>query len=177
MSMNTLYEHAKRLNLVASDEEELDRSSFQILLVAPLGTVVPDDGILRYVTVDSFRDVLNAESGSVILFRQDQGAMLSVLSGNADALSVDVQALFGVPGAEYTRWFEEATFSRPRLSYGPLVSELRESANLNKIQEDNRVKTVSERETARRTRGDGTVRYHEDDSIGVAEPAEGPDSD
>lgn len=168
MSVNLLYENAKAMGLV-DGVPKIDRSGFQNLIVAPLGTSVPEDGFLSYVTINTFRDILSAANMSVVLFREDQADLLVLLCGNGDTLGCSVQAMYGVPTASYDRWFDEATFSVPRLSYSPTISEIRESQMVSEIRETNRPKTVIEKEVARRTRADGSVRYHDDDSIGVVE--------
>lgn len=167
--MEQLYQTAVAGGLI-NTESELDnaREQFPVLFVAPLGSVLPDDGQLSYKTFDKFGEILEFEIGSVVLFREDQAKLLAVLSEDADVFERNFHALYGLPSAEYGRWFEEATFSKPRVSYGPLVSEIRTSNEIAAAKSANEPKTVVEREDARILTGNGRVRTYDDDSIGLA---------
>lgn len=166
--MEQLYQTAIAGGLINADKEEADRSSYQTIFVAPLGSSLPDDGLLTYVTVDKFSDLLSQPAGTVVLFREDQARLLSVLCQDADVFERDVHAVFGLPNVDYGRWFEEATFSKPRMSYAPLISEIRISRDVDNLRSANAPKTVAEREDARILTTKGTVRIHDEDSIGLA---------
>lgn len=166
--MNTIYESAKMLGIVSQDDK-VDTSHFQHIIVAPLGNAVPEDGILSYVSINNFRDILDAPNGSVLLFREDQADKLAALCANQHPLEVSVQAMYGIPGVTYERWFDESVYACPRLSYSPTISEIRESRDVAMLQEASRERSVHDKETAHRTRRDGSVRYHDDEgSIGLA---------
>lgn len=171
MSANFLYEKARQLGLTSDGDSDngIDRSDFQQLIVAPIGSSVPEDGLLSYVTVDSFKDILNAANNSVILFREDQAELLAVLCTNADALAVDLRAMFGIPSTEYDRWFESAVFNVAKVSYAPAISAIREATMVDELRAKDAPKSTHENEVVRRTRADGTTRYHDDDSIGLAD--------
>lgn len=154
------------INLDAAADGE--RQDHPVLFVAPLGSVVPDDGQLTYKTFDKFSEILDCEVGTVVLFREDQARFLAVLSADASVFERDIHALYGLPSAEYGRWFEEATFGRPRVSYGPLISEIRTSNEVAAAKAANEPKTVAEREDARILTSSGKVRTYDDDSIGLA---------
>lgn len=167
--MNKLMEDARTLGIVSTETED-NRKDYAPLVVAPLGSAVPDDGFLNYVTFDTFREILEAAPGSVLLFRDDQAAKLKALCENADALEVSIQALYGLPATDYLRWFDEAVFAMPRLAYSPLVSELRENKTVLELRKAKEPVSVHQREVKQRTRGDGSVRYHDgEDDVGLAE--------
>lgn len=172
--LETMYQRAKALGIVRDDDNDVDRSGFQLILVAPLGSTVPDDGLMKYLTVDTFKDILEAPSGSVILFREDQADRLALLCSNADVLECEVQSLYGLPGTNYERWFEEATYETERISYAPLVSNVRENIEVQQIQEARAPKSRTEIEVKQRTNKHGRVKY-DDDSIGIV--GEDPDED
>lgn len=166
--LETMYQRAKALGVIQQDGEQIDKSDFQLILVAPLGTSVPEDGLMSYVTVDTFKDILSANSGSVVLFREDQAEKLALLCANADALECEIQALYGLPGTVYDRWFEEASYNAERISYAPLVAKIRDDAEVQQIQDAKLVKSRHEIEVKQRTNKRGRVRYN-DDSIGIVD--------
>lgn len=169
MTANFIFETARKFGLTADEQDDkLDRTGFQQLIVAPLGTSVPEDGLLTYVTVDTFKDILNTADNSVILFREDQAELLAILASNADALAVNLRALYGIPSTEYDRWFDSATFNVAKMSYAPTISAIREANVVNDLRVKEQPKSTHQNEVARRTRSDGSTRYHDDDSIGLA---------
>lgn len=164
-----LYQTAIAGGLInVGDEASNARDEYPVLFVAPLGSMLPDDGQLNYKTFDKFGEILEFEIGSVVLFREDQAKLLAVLSVDSDVFERNVHALYGLPSTEYGRWFEEATFGKPRVSYGPLVSEIRTSNEVAAAKAANEPRTVVEREDARILTGSGKVRTYDDDSIGLA---------
>jgi len=172
--MDKLFHDAAEAGVIARVDENGKKEGLPPLFVAPLGTVVPDDGLLAYVTVDKFADIVSAEAGSVVLFRKDQARMLFILSQDADMFGFDVKALMGLPSTEYEQWFDEATFSRDKVSYAPLISEIRIADEVDAAKAANRIEgTTHLREQKRISRGDGSVRYHE--NIGVYKPEDAAD--
>lgn len=167
--METLYQTALASGLIQADGTEAQRASYPTIFVGPLGAAVPEDGMLNYVTVDKFVDVLSHPAGTVVLFRKDQERLLSVLCVDSDVFERDVHAVYGLPGTEYERWFEEATFQKPRVSYAPLISEIRTSNEVQAAKSAAQPRTVAEREDARTLNKHGQVRTHDEDSIGLAE--------
>lgn len=166
--MEQLYQTAVSSGLIQTDNTDAQRAQYPTIFVAPLGTSLPEDGMLSYVTVDKFVDVLSHPAGTVVLFRKDQERLLSVLCVDADVFERDVHAVYGVPGVEYERWFEEATFSKPRISYAPLISEIRTSNEIEAAKSAAQPRTVAEREDARTLNKHGDVRTHDEDAIGLA---------
>lgn len=136
------------------------------VLVAPLGSALPDDGIFEYVTFNSFSELLNVKHGAVVLFRDDQAGFLRILSEHHILFGLDVKPVYGVPNSAYEPWFDDATFGLPKLSYHPLVSEVRIARDVQSVQEANRPVSVVQKEEKQVQRADGSVRY--DDRIGVA---------
>lgn len=164
-----LYQTAIAGGLIRTDDDETKKiEEYPVIFVAPLGTVVPDDGQLSYKTFDKFGEILDFETGTVILFREDQAKLLSILCVDAAVFERDVHVLYGLPNTEYGRWFDEVTFGRAKVSYGPLVSEIRTSNEVAAAKAANEPKTVTEREDARILTGDGRVRSYDGDSIGIA---------
>lgn len=167
--MEQLYQTAVAGGLISNEDVEGKlRESFPVIFVAPLGSVLPDDGQLSYKTFDKFGEILDFEVGTVILFREDQARLLGVLCIDSDVFERNVHALYGIPGADYGRWFEEVTFGKARVSYGPLVSEIRTSNEVAAARAANETKTVAEREDARVLTSKGKVRTYDEDSIGLA---------
>lgn len=166
--MEQLYQTAVASGLINADATKQQREEYPTLFVGPLGVSVPEDGMLNYVTVDKFVDVLGHPAGTVVLFREDQAKLLAVLCQDSDVFERDVHAVYGLPATEYTRWFEEAVFAKPRVSYAPLISEIRNAREIEQVREAAAPRTVTEREDARTLTKSGLVRTHDDDSIGLA---------
>lgn len=167
--LDQMYNSAIELGLVSEPSDGKQKVLTQEIMVAPLGSSVPDDGFLTYSTVDTFRDILDALNGTVVLFRKDQQDLLAVLCSNASALSIGVQAVFGLPATDYEPWFTDATFGVARISYAPLLSSLREKLEVDTILKGKAERSTHEREVAQRTRKDGSVAYHDEDGIGLAD--------
>lgn len=166
--MEQLYQAAVSGGLINGGQGDGVKPEYPTLFVAPLGNSLPDDGILAYKTIDRFSDIVGFSAGTVVLFREDQARLLSVLCTDADVFEFDVHAVYGLPGAEYGRWFEEACFSKPRVSYAPLISEIRISREVDDLRAANAPKTVTEREDDRILTSEGKVRTHDEDAIGLA---------
>lgn len=131
------------------------------VFVSPLGTEVPDDGLLEYVTFDGAKDFLDAGTNTrtrVVLAREDQAELLELLCNNTELLKLNVFAMYGVPGSDYKPWFDEATFKVERVSYSPFVSELRIANDVERAVEENRPKSTIETEQKTYTRRTGTVK-------------------
>lgn len=143
-----------------------NKPDFPVLFVAPIGDRVPDDGVFEYTTINDLSDVGAVAERSVILFRADQNAALSVLSGHGDLFGRAIQPLFGVPGCEYGLWFDDATFGLERVAYGAFVAELRAAAEVAQ-QLASSERSGTKIESDRYTTASGRVRYSND--IGSAE--------
>lgn len=101
----------------------------KVFFVAPIGEKTPEDGVFNFVTIDDFPDVELVESRSVILFRRDQASMLKMLSSNQKQFAFTYLSLIGVPGGDYSPWFDDATLGLSRIAYEPLIAEVRTWAN------------------------------------------------
>lgn len=145
---------------------EEPKEALPVALVAPLGVSVPDDGILSYVTVDNFKQLLDTPEGSVVLFREDQAQMLTTFCRDSDLFGRSVQVLYGAPGSTYDRWFDEATFEKSKVSYAPLVSEIRIAGDIAAVKKANESQSVVDKEEQQFRKRDGGVRY--DERIGTA---------
>lgn len=141
-----------------------------VIFVAPLGDQVPEDGVFSYTTVTDLSDIGAVAERSIVLFREDQNEQLAVLVKHATLFGRAVQTLFGVPGSQYSPWFEDATFSSERIAYGAFVAELRAASEVAAQQAANN-RSGTKVESDRYTTANGKVRFSE--TIGTA----GDDSD
>lgn len=142
------------------------------VFVSPLGTEVPDDALLEYITFDGAKDFLDAGTNTrtrVVLVREDQAPLLELICNNAELLKLNVFAMYGVPGSDYKPWFDEATFKVERLSYSPFVSELRIASDVEKAVEANRPKSTIETEQKTYTRRSGAVKSIARDQVVVGD--------
>lgn len=142
-----------------------DQPEYPVLFVGPLGDSIPDDGVFEYTTVTNLSDIGAVAERSVILFREDQNVILSVLSKHSDQFGHAIQPLFGIPGSPYGVWFDDATFGKDRIAYGAFVAELRAASEV-AAQTASHDRSGTQVEKDRYTTGTGRVRYAE--SIGVA---------
>lgn len=143
-----------------------EKPMLPVLFVAPLGDQIPDDGVFSYTTINDLSDVGGVAERSVILFREDQNAHLAAFVKHADLFGRAVQTLFGVPGSQYSPWFEDATFGSERIAYGAFVAELRAASEIAAQQEANN-RSGTKVESDRYTTSSGKVRFSE--KIGTAQ--------
>lgn len=137
-----------------------------VFFVAPALPTVPNDDMLSFTTVDNLRDLGKVASATVILFREDQAAMLRTLCEAAAQFGVEVKALVGLPEANYELWFSDAAFSAETVSYGPLASEWAAHSEVELLKRKNAM-SGTDVESARYTRKTGEVKFAD---IAVANP-------
>lgn len=142
-----------------------EKPEFPVLFVAPLGDLVPDDGVFKYTTVTDLSQIGTVEERSVILFREDQATELAVFTKHADSFGRSVQSLFGVPGSNYGVWFDDATFGLDRVAYGAFVAELRAASEI-AAQTAAAERSGTKVESDRYVKASGQVRYSQDISVG-----------
>lgn len=170
MSVSDFFAAYRDEGLIADPNRPIVASSLPSLFLGPLGSEVPDDGILDYITVDSALDLLSAarsEKTTIVLVREDQKDMVRVVSENDHVLGVNVFAMYGVPGSSYHPWFDEVTFSKERVSYSPFVSELKIVKDVAAVVEANRPRSTLEREQSTYTKKSGAVKAVTSAQVGV----------
>lgn len=164
--------NAYRSSGLLSDPNKEDKIDLvlPLVLVSPLGTSVPNDGLLEYATFDSAKDFLGLAEHTrarIVLAREDQSDLLRVLCDNSELLDIEIKAVYGVPECDYRPWFDEVTFHKERLSYSPFVSEMRIAKDVAEMQEKERPKTVVEKEESTFIRKKGGVKLIEPDRVTV----------
>ena len=150
-------------------ESDVNKAKLPVLLVAPLGTAVPDDGVLDYQTIDTAAELLAmaGRAGTVVLCRDDQVALLSVICQNAAVFGVQVKSIHGIPNTTYSPAYDEATFGCERIAYSPLISEINVAIDVAEIQEQNRAKSQIEKEEGTYVRKTGDVKRLKDEDVSV----------
>lgn len=139
-------------------ESQPAREDLELLFVAPLGASVPEDGMFAYTTIGDLRDLKGLGQNAVVLFHEEQIALLRTLCSNQACFGLDVRALYGVNELDYRGWFDDASFGAERQMYGPMVAEIRIQRETAAIDEAaNRSETDVER--ARYERKNGSVRH------------------
>lgn len=148
---------------------ETRKANLPVLLVAPLGNAVPDDGVLDYQTVDTAVELLGmaGRAGTIVLCRNDQIALLDVICQNAAVFGVQVKSIHGIPNTTYTPEYDEATFGCERIAYSPLISEINVAMDVAEIQEQNRTKSQIEKEEGTYVRKTGEVKRLKDNEVAV----------
>lgn len=146
------------------DDEYRTRNDRPFLFVAPLGSSVPEDGMFEYTTISDLRDLKGLGENTVVMFHEEQMAMLRTLCSNQESFGLDVRSLYGVPDLDYRGWFDDASFGAERQMYGPMVAEIRVQREVEAIDAASR-QTQTDVERSRYTRADGSVRH-----LDVADP-------
>lgn len=129
----------------------------KLVLIAPAGEEMPNDGFLNYATVGDVQAIVNAQSGSVLLFAEKHSRLLEMLIEYQDEFGVTVKTLVGLPGVKYEPWFESKSWSQDDVSYSSLLSEM-------SIAEEHRAfarekeRTTHDVERSQYSRNDGTVK-------------------
>lgn len=178
MSVNDFFAAYRDEGLIADPNRPAVASKLPSLFIAPLGSEVPDDGILDYVTVDAAIDLLSASSDgktTVVLVREDQKELIRVICENDHVLGINVFAMYGVPGSTYSPWFDEVTFAKERVSYSPFVSELRIISDVATLVEANRDKSTLEKEQKTYTKKSGLVKSVTASQVGVGDDSDESD--
>lgn len=155
------------------DEAEKDDKQVKlpVITVGPLGSAIPDDGILEYFTFDGLADFIKHANSptSVVLVRNDQIGFLSAFCGARAKLGYEVNAVYGLPAVEYSPAFDEAIFGVARISYSPLISEMNIAIDVLTMQERNREKSDIEKEESRFIRKSGKIKEVDSDDIAVGD--------
>lgn len=135
------------------------------LFVAPATPLLPDDGVLKYVTVESVYDVNNVPDRSVMLFSIDALPVLACVSENPGLFDVELVVLSGLPEAEYSAEFDKAVWQLERVAYAPLINDIRvaaeSEANLQATQA-----TRHDHEIRKTTKASGDVKDFSNFTIG-----------
>lgn len=77
-----------------------DMPEHEVIFVAPLGSVVPEDGVFNYTTINNLSDIGSVPARSVILFGEGQNEALVVFAKHCALFDRAAQMLFGVPGSD-----------------------------------------------------------------------------
>lgn len=142
--------------LDAVEKRTRDRDK-KLVLIAPAGEELPNDGFLSYATAGDVQAIVNAQSGSVLLFAEKHSRLLEMLIEYQDEFGVAVKTLVGLPGVKYEPWFESKSCSQDDVSYSSLLSEM-------SIAEEHRAltrekdRTTHDVERSQYSRSDGTVK-------------------
>jgi len=142
-------------------------SGFQpdkVIFVAPSPDVIPDDGVLAYTTIESIFDIKNVPDRSVILIRPDQLEIISCISEHTTIFNIQLATLTGVPNADYSIAFDEATWRFDKVAYAPFISELRIAGEIEE-QLAAQKRTLHDEEKLKYTRKTGEVKEHSDFKI------------
>lgn len=131
------------------------------LYLAPITEELPNDGVLSYSTVETLSDLSSCADRTVVLLRDEQMDMIRCVHDYPSLFRLNLMVMTGLPAANYTAAFEEATWSYDKLAYAPFISELRVAGEIeSQLQSQN--ETVYDKEKQRYTRSSGEVKPHSD---------------
>jgi len=159
-------------------EREDKRADVPRRLIAPEPNVIPEDGVVSFVVVETIADVLAAPLQSVLLFAEDKTTLLECLVEYAELFGFIPFVLSGLPTADYNAQFESKTYSLERVAYPTLVNEVIEAKRVRDalISEN---ESSHDRERKQFTRRDGSIKELTGTRLAGApdaiEPADAPD--
>lgn len=126
-------------------------------LIAPLPSLVPEDEIIAYTTVETIADVMSAPANTVLMFSDSNHDLLDCIVQFSALFGFDPKVLSGLPTADYDAQFESRTFKLDRVAYPTIVAELifakQQDAELTY---QNR--SVNDKEKEQYTRSNGSVK-------------------
>lgn len=93
--------------------------------VAPAPETLPDDGVLAYHVVSAVFDIANVPAHAVALFDSRDFEALKLITENQVLFDIEAVSLLGLPGAEYSVPYTEATWPLERAAYATLVNDIR----------------------------------------------------
>lgn len=100
-------------------------AEFPLMMIAPITTTIPEDGMLVYRTVEKLSDLLAPPKvNEVILVRDDQKDLLTCLCEYPSLFSVDVIMVTGMPATTYSPEFESVMWDKPKVAYHSVVNDL-----------------------------------------------------
>lgn len=143
----------------ATLKEETADDSSRVILVAPAPRELPDDGVLKYVTVTSVYDMKDVQERSVALFAQADLPVLKCISENEKLFGCKLMYLAGVPAAEYTAEFDGVVWAAERVSYSALTADLALARQIHEGLEAQNM-TTYDVERSRVERSNGSVKEH-----------------
>lgn len=137
-------------------EEAVD---LRVILVAPAPKEVPDDGVLKYVTITSVYDLKDVPERAVALFALPDIAVLKCVADHEELFNCHLMYLAGLPAAEYTAEFDSAIWAAERVSYSALTADLVLARQIHEgLEAQNR--TTYDVERSRIERSNGDVKEH-----------------
>lgn len=143
-----------------------------IQLVSPRPNSYPDDGLLKFVAVESISELVNGPGPAVVLtFDRDNEELLNMVVEYGRHFGFDPVVISDLPGCEYFMEFERATYPLKRVSYHSVVADiLEESRRINSLSEQERESSIIKKEEDRFVRKSGDVK--ELTKFTTADPAE-----
>lgn len=149
------------LSHIYANRDEAKASALPIRMVAPLPGIMPDDSVVKFVTIESIKDVLDADERAVLLFGPDQQELLQCVVDHPALFDFNPMVLSGVPTADYSAQWESATYSLERVAFASLVNDLVERGRVASALADQNT-TPYEKEKKQYTRKDGGVKELKD---------------
>lgn len=137
----------------AARKEQADSAGRRRVFVFPAADELPNDGMIKYMTVETIFDLAKVPSHVGVAFREDQLDILKVVADHPDLFDIDISVLSGVPDSIYTSEFEHAVWAYDKVAYAPLIAELALDARSAQITAaaDETVHDGERRQTIRKT--------------------------
>lgn len=160
-------------NLMAEKVDKPQERPYR--MVCPSSEAVPQDGMLKYITIETLGDLLaEMPANTVIMFRDDQKDLLQCVVDYPHLFGWDAIIVTGVPGVAYPPEFESVTWQLNRLPYHTVVNDLVELERRHvELAEEKKGSSIYEKEKAQYTRKSGDIKAFT--GFTTAKPADAED--
>jgi hypothetical protein len=142
------------------------------IFVAPAPSLLPDDGILSYVKIESIYDFSDLADRTVALISEQNFKMIEILATNPTMFDITPLSLEGIPDSDYSAEYNSVTWNVDKVSYQTLVADIRHAIEVDATIAASK-KGVYDQERSQYERKDGAVKSFEKFSVGEDEDIHG----
>lgn len=167
----------KHLSALETERSRQQTRDAKTVLVAPMPSVVHEDGLIVSRVCVATADILAAAEGEVLLFPESASELLRMVVEYREVFGLHIVVMLGLPDADYAPWFDGIVWGIDSVSYSSVVSEL--SVERDAIQKAaEKKKSQFEREREQISRADGSVRANDNfTTVGASLPEDNGDDD
>lgn len=145
------------------------KESAPIRMVCPYINAAPKDEVLQFSTVvDAMSIFGQVKSNVILMFDTEHLGLLNMWNLNQDVLDMSIMAIMDVPGADYNPEYLGAITRASQMSYHTLIGDLAETTRRAAVLKDSKA-TGCDREQARVTRKDGSIKDLDNDDFDIAD--------
>lgn len=152
------------VNMVTAKQAEKAKESadleLRLVFLSQAGNETFEDSLLRFLYVDSIKQLIDIEAGPVVLVFNDENLELAECLVKYNKLfKLEPVVMEGIPGQVVNARFAEAVFGTPTASYHRVVGDLLEAERrMALMTEQERAESINAAERSRYTRKDGSIK-------------------